>query len=173
MAQKGFPKTIRPVHERLAKMVASGISQKAAAKATGMNESYVSRLMKWPLLRNAISQTGVWTDEEKKPIPPDDASKAHLYRLKKYGVNKDRYDEQYARQRGVCAICGRPPARCLVVDHCHSSGRFRELLCGGCNIMLGMAKDRAEVLEEGGRYLRRHKEKHVAEYSLESEYLGC
>lgn len=43
--------------------------------------------------------------------------------------------EQFARQGGVCALCDRPPSKpwALTVDHCHSGGQLRGLLCASCN----------------------------------------
>lgn len=39
-------------------------------------------------------------------------------------------------QKGKCALCGTAPkAPCL--DHCHTNGWIRGVLCNGCNAMLG------------------------------------
>lgn len=39
-------------------------------------------------------------------------------------------------QKGKCALCGTLPASpCL--DHCHTNGWIRGVLCSGCNAMLG------------------------------------
>lgn len=39
-------------------------------------------------------------------------------------------------QGGRCALCKRPPKTpCL--DHCHTNGWVRGVLCSGCNAMLG------------------------------------
>lgn len=66
-------------------------------------------------------------------------------------------------QGGVCVICGKPESvvrngtvQRLAVDHDHESGKVRGLLCYGCNIMLGGAKDNAGVLISGAAYLRKH-----------------
>ena len=47
----------------------------------------------------------------------------------------------------------------LAAEHGHDPRRgcrrcFRALLCRGCNLMLGWARDRPEVLERGADYLR-------------------
>jgi hypothetical protein len=34
----------------------------------------------------------------------------------------------------------------LHVDHCHTSGKVRGLLCHNCNLALGLLKDKIEVL---------------------------
>ncbi len=85
-----------------------------------------------------------------------------LYR--KYGISQEDYEAMFARQMGVCAICGRPETHiqkngrvnALHIDHCHSSGVVRELLCNHCNTMLGSANDSIEVLQRAIAYLKKH-----------------
>lgn len=44
--------------------------------------------------------------------------------------------KKLAEQGGVCVLCTRKPAvPCL--DHCHSAGHLRGVLCRGCNALLG------------------------------------
>lgn len=68
----------------------------------------------------------------------------------KYGLTEACYQELLEKQGGVCAICRRPPeglGRKLAVDHCHSTGKVRGLLCSACNCGIGMlGDDRARVL---------------------------
>ncbi len=76
-----------------------------------------------------------------------------LHRL--YKMTRDEFYELVERQGGACAICGEeptPPKR-LTVDHDHATGRFRGLLCGGCNAGLGNLQDEPELLESALRYL--------------------
>src|SRR5260370_3719882 len=63
------------------------------------------------------------------------------------------------RQGGVCKICRRKPEpeKVLSVDHCHARNKVRELLCSGCNSMLGFSGDDPDILMEGARYLRAHR----------------
>lgn len=79
-------------------------------------------------------------------------------RLKReFGVDLDWYDATVVLQGGVCAICRRKDeARSLSVDHCHSSGVLRGLLCRTCNLMLGSAKDDPAILESAKLYLMKH-----------------
>jgi hypothetical protein len=57
----------------------------------------------------------------------------------------------------ACESCGRVPRKnILVVDHCHSSGRFRGWLCRVCNLALGGLGDDLIGVERLRRYLRRY-----------------
>lgn len=56
-------------------------------------------------------------------------------RLKRvYGKSLSWYKRQDKKQKGVCAICGRPPKKLkLAVDHNHQTTLVRGLLCMICN----------------------------------------
>ena len=84
------------------------------------------------------------------------------YDLKsKYGITLADYDDILRSQDGLCAICktdtpdhsGR-----FVVDHCHSTGAVRALLCSKCNVMIGMAREDVFILLSAVQYLNDHKE---------------
>lgn len=78
-------------------------------------------------------------------------------RDKKYGFEPGQYDQMYAEQAGACAICEQEHDR-LFVDHDHSNGFVRGLLCQYCNSMLGMAKDNPLVLQLGAAYLLKQQD---------------
>ena len=75
-----------------------------------------------------------------------------------YGLTAEAYTAMLQQQGGACAICRMPSKRRLAVDHCHTTGRVRGLLCHGCNLILGHAKDSAGVLQQAAAYLLRHRE---------------
>jgi hypothetical protein len=60
---------------------------------------------------------------------------------RRYGISPADYEALLANQGRVCAICRRPSKRQLCVDHCHSTGKIRGLLCRWCNIALGCLKE--------------------------------
>lgn len=75
-------------------------------------------------------------------------------RLRRYGITDAQYDDMLEAQNGTCAICNREPeGKRLAVDHDHTTGAIRGLLCDHCNHVLGKAEDRAEWLRNAADYL--------------------
>ena len=75
---------------------------------------------------------------------------------KLYGITIEDYNNMFAAQQGKCAICGRHQSefdRIFVVDHDHTTGVVRGLLCSRCNNGLGMFQDSTKLLVEAIRYL--------------------
>lgn len=73
---------------------------------------------------------------------------------RKYGITLAHYLRLMDEQSHKCAVCGEPSnGRRFDVDHCHSSGRVRGLLCRRCNLILGHAQDEPEVLMLAAGYL--------------------
>lgn len=79
----------------------------------------------------------------------------------KYGFGQDTFNQMLAAQSGVCACCKSAPA--TDVDHCHKTGRVRDLLCNACNAGIGQLRDSPARCESAARYLRK--------FSSESEVL--
>ena len=79
-------------------------------------------------------------------------------RLASYGLTEADYDRMWQQQSGCCAICARELVRTgegsCNIDHCHSTGRVRGLLCRACNRGLGMFGDSPERLKIALAYLR-------------------
>lgn len=78
---------------------------------------------------------------------------AHLRR--KFGMSPEQYAVRLSDQGGMCRICGAVPrpGRALPVDHDHSTGKVRGLLCDRCNRLIGLAGDDPAVLTAAARYL--------------------
>ncbi len=78
--------------------------------------------------------------------------------LRQHGITEDQYQAILASQNGVCAICNNPTAYCkggnLGVDHDHTTGDIRGLLCTSCNAGLGHFKDNPGILHRAIEYLR-------------------
>ena len=79
------------------------------------------------------------------------------YLSQKYGLSHIEYEKLFKKQNGVCDICGiNIGSKKLAVDHNHTTGKNRGLLCVRCNLGLGYFKDDAEVLKLAIRYLEKH-----------------
>jgi len=75
-----------------------------------------------------------------------------------YGMTVEEYDKMVLDQDNRCKICGsentnnKTQTR-LCVDHCHTTGKIRGLLCDNCNKSLGLMRDDPEVLKKALDYL--------------------
>jgi len=81
--------------------------------------------------------------------------------LKQYGLTLEQYQKMETDQNGLCAICGKPPTKGrkrLSVDHNHTTGKVRQLLCGRCNTAIGMTDESVEILHKIIDYLKRHNQ---------------
>ena len=76
-------------------------------------------------------------------------------RLKEiYGISLTAYNTMYDKQKGVCKICHEPSNKTFAVDHCHTTGEVRGLLCSPCNTSLGLMKDNIQRLSNAIEYLK-------------------
>lgn len=85
-------------------------------------------------------------------------------KLKKtYGISSDMYAEMLEKQGYRCAICFStdPGGRGVYfhVDHNHTTGVVRNLLCSGCNLAIGHMKDSPDIARKIARYLEDHSDK--------------
>lgn len=87
-----------------------------------------------------------------------DKQKMRGYYLKKmYSITPEEYEALLLKQGGVCAICKTAPSkRRLSVDHSHSTGKYRGLLCGRCNSGLGYFLDNIAIIQAAIEYLRKY-----------------
>jgi len=81
-----------------------------------------------------------------------------IQRYKKLGVCNVKYEEMLAKQKGVCAVCGCKLESSrytkLCVDHNHTTGKIRGLLCTACNTAIGLMKDSTHRLANAIAYLQ-------------------
>lgn len=82
----------------------------------------------------------------------------NTYLQSHYGMSLAEYEALLTEQSGVCAICGSLPDDInLHVDHNHTTGAVRGLLCMRCNIALGNFKDDLDTLLSAALYLLAHE----------------
>lgn len=80
-------------------------------------------------------------------------SERERHLVRKYGVSLADYSRMLKDQGGMCAVCGKKQGRSFDVDHCHSTGIVRGLLCTNCNRLIGHAADDPDRLRKAADYL--------------------
>ena len=73
--------------------------------------------------------------------------------LGRYGLTRVRFRQLARDQDDRCPICQDYLPGGLVVDHCHSDGRVRGLLCSKCNIALGLLREDPAVINRAADYI--------------------
>ena len=85
-----------------------------------------------------------------------------------YGITLYEYKKMFEGQGKVCACCGTSDTSVpttsvfgvtdlsFVVDHCHTTGVIRGLLCTNCNRGIGLLGDTKESLQKALNYLDTH-----------------
>jgi hypothetical protein len=80
--------------------------------------------------------------------------------LGRYGLTIKAWENLFAQQGRVCAICGKDKNTgrngTFHTDHCHATQKVRGILCSSCNTLLGLANDSIAVLTAAIKYLERH-----------------
>jgi len=77
-----------------------------------------------------------------------------------WNMTLEQYNEMLEKQGGTCALCDKTesnPHKRLCIDHDHTTGKIRALLCDNHNRALGLFKDSIEDLEKAIQYLKRHR----------------
>ena len=92
-----------------------------------------------------------------------DKIKTHVKkrRLKRvYNLTQEQWDTMFESQNHCCAICKStdPVAKYWHTDHCHTTGKVRQILCQPCNHLLGHASDDVNILKSAVAYLNASKE---------------
>lgn len=83
-----------------------------------------------------------------------------IFRL--YGLTKEQYLSKLEQQEYKCAICSMVLSndKDTHIDHCHSTGKIRDILCKKCNHLLGSVNDDVEQLQKYINYIYVHKSVH-------------
>ena len=76
----------------------------------------------------------------------------------KYGITLEEAESMLAAQGGECRICGTNDfsQRTWHIDHCHTTGKVRGILCSECNLGLGKFIDDTSLLRAAIDYLEEY-----------------
>lgn len=77
--------------------------------------------------------------------------------MKKYGITYEQKENMKISQNSKCKICKKEFRNSddAHVDHCHKTGKIRDLLCFKCNSILGFCNDDSFILESAIFYLKK------------------
>ena len=124
------------------------------AKTRASEDSYYQRNKDNPeFIRKKRAYAKAWRKKNKE----HKAAYAREHALKsKYGMTLEDYDQLLEEQGGGCAVCGATKSLgrdTLNVDHCHTTGKIRGILCSECNMALGLLGDDPERIRKLEEYL--------------------
>lgn len=78
--------------------------------------------------------------------------KRKRYIKRKYGLTLEEYEGLLKSQDGLCVICmTRKP---LYIDHNHSTGKVRGILCQQCNTAIGYFLEDQEIMKRAIEYIK-------------------
>ena len=136
-------------------------SSKSKDKQTGKASKYPQGYFK---AKNCKHCTNEFTPVAPSELYCSDECKDYvftdLYLQRTYSISLTDYKTMYDTQEGLCAICrtegftmANHHKMKLAVDHCHTTGKVRGLLCHNCNRALGLFKDNPEAIERAMKYV--------------------
>ena len=101
-----------------------------------------------------------------------------------HNLTMEDYNNLLAHQNGVCAICKQPETavfkntrgkettvkdKLLAVDHCHTTGKIRGLLCSKCNTAIGLLKEDLNLVLAAGVYLEEYEKRECSRKLFDAE----
>lgn len=106
-----------------------------------------------------------WAARNPEKVKAQQHRNDHVRRLRRLGLTLQQYESMLEAQGGFCAICGQVESdetgsgrsKRLAIDHDHTTGEVRGLLCSNCNKGLGNFQDDLGILESAYVYLGMHK----------------
>ena len=77
---------------------------------------------------------------------------------KRYGITQEDFERLHNQQNGLCALCSKPFKKIARVEHCHTTGKVRGLVCDGCNLNIAYYEKfekNPELIEKIVKYLEK------------------
>jgi hypothetical protein len=81
----------------------------------------------------------------------------------KYNISLNFYDNLFIQQNNRCAICSNAFSNekhnyKAHIDHDHTTGKVRGLLCNDCNSGIGFLKENITILSNAIKYIEKHQD---------------
>lgn len=84
----------------------------------------------------------------------DPCRKLHMI-LRYVGLTREEYLAKVAASNGLCEVCQLPYAK-PSIDHCHTTGIIRGVLCQSCNAAIGLFQNSPANMRAAADYLDRY-----------------
>jgi hypothetical protein len=170
--QRDYARRYKEKHGRPVKKRYSEFSPEQRAKALEYSKDWQKRnrkkMREYDNARSKTDRRKGWkkkytASEEYKERRRKNNSRWWKSHLRGYGMTQESLDLLWSKQDGKCAICGADLADCKSrrqahIDHDHSTGKVRGILCGNCNRGLGSFNDSSDKLRSAIAYLSRHRQ---------------
>jgi hypothetical protein len=98
-------------------------------------------------------------NKQRNKDPKIKRSKKNSDLKRKYGITTQDFDKLWFLQKGLCAICNIPMLMygkendSVCIDHNHTTGKIRGLLCSQHNRAIGLLQDNTTYLRNAIAYL--------------------
>jgi hypothetical protein len=123
-------------------------------KQTKHSSNFTSRYRNKDGLRSECKEC---SHKESKIYRDKKPSQRYLARIRqRYGLEEEEYNKMLDKSNGKCEICGEHVK--LVVDHNHTTGKVRGLLCHSCNAAIGLFKENKDSIRNSIEYLEKYNE---------------
>jgi hypothetical protein len=95
-------------------------------------------------------------------------------RIARYNLSPAAFTALWTMQEACCAICHAPfEGTAYRIDHDHTTGEVRGILCVSCNTGIGLLKDSPMVLRHAARYLTRPPAEQLPEEAMFEDQKPC
>jgi Recombination endonuclease VII len=142
------------------------LCSKCGKERDGGHKSYCKACMAAYVKKNRNGNReayNIYQSAYQKAHPEYQAEWQYKAKLKaNFGLTMEDVERMFQEQDGKCAICFREiilrnknKFNSAAVDHDHTTGEVRGLLCGHCNKALGLVGDSVDVLRRAIWYLSR------------------
>ena len=139
--------------------------KKAVSRAAAWNKAHPEKHRAACRANYARNRDKKLDQSKRYRATPKGKRQAQDYRLKRtFNLTASQYEQMFADQGGVCFICHRPETRTvrgkptlLAVDHNHTTGEVRRLLCHGCNVSLGLLDENPDRMRQLAVYVEQFK----------------
>lgn len=113
-------------------------------------------------------------DKKYRDVESRKEAKRGCHLKAKYGLTIFDYNQMFSTQEGRCDLCEIHQSELkskLCVDHNHSTGKVRSLLCHNCNSAIGYLKENPILFERAIEYLNTHNTKELSNIELIKKHL--